>query len=170
MVKHHPCPTGIYSALNRCYNNTWESMGWKSSMSGKGKGGWFGCEKRLRGDAVVQHVEEEIELLKWRGNTSVSKMRPKWFMAPLWLEIKKQCCRMSDQSSSQLSHPGCGVFSPSLCSPCSVQSTARAAAWEPWFGFQTPAFVKQGLHVLQEHRVRTIKQILRLIPPKIKID
>lgn len=33
-------------------------------MSGKGKGGLFGCKEKLRGDAVVGNVKEEIELLK----------------------------------------------------------------------------------------------------------
>lgn len=91
-------------------------MGQKSRMSGKGKEGLFGCKGKLTGDAVVPHVREEIEVLKGKGNICASKQRPQWFSAPLWLEIK-QCCRMSDQSSSHLSQPGCGISSPSLCSP-----------------------------------------------------
>lgn len=63
VIGHHPCPTGTYSALNRCCKNTWESMEWKPSISGKGKG-LFGFKKRLREDAVVQHMTEEKELLK----------------------------------------------------------------------------------------------------------
>jgi len=97
----------------------------KPSIPGQGTGGLFGLKERPREDAVVQHRKEEKELLKRKGNACVSNLRPKWFMATLWLDIKKQRCSVSDHSSLNLSKPGLssGYISAAACDTLVTHTT-----------------------------------------------
>uniref|UniRef100_A0A8D2QJ87 Proline-serine-threonine phosphatase interacting protein 1 n=1 Tax=Zonotrichia albicollis TaxID=44394 RepID=A0A8D2QJ87_ZONAL len=81
-------------------------------------------------------------------------------MAPLWLEIKKQCCRVSDQSCSHLCHPGCGVSCPSA-GDTSCSGHSQSCSLGALLCIADPAASETGPpHSLGTQR-RTRKQILR---------
>lgn len=68
VIGHHPCPTGTYSALNRYCKNTWESMEWKPSISGKGKG-LFGFKKRSREEYSCTTRDRRKRAVEMKGKS-----------------------------------------------------------------------------------------------------